>query len=169
MLIEEIEENDESHYKTKMKTAYSSCMNTTAIKEQGITPLVEIFDLLGKWPVVLGPQWNESEFSLERTLVQMRTYGYMHDFLNRVIVDTEEGEYSVIIRNPDLDLHCTTHFLNSSYDSVLQRRLNFMAKAAVELGANASLQEIKQELQEVLNFQKKIAKVKKALFSFFND
>ena len=158
VLIEEIEENDESHYKTKIKTAYSSCMNTSAIKEQGITPLLEIFHLLGKWPVVLGPQWNESAFSLERTLVQMRTYGYTHDFLAKV---TLVSKYIVRIGQPDLDFDDTTYYLNLSSDSVLQRRLNFMIKAAVELGANASLQKIKQELQEVLNFEKKIAKVRK--------
>ena len=166
MLIEEIEEQDESHYKTKMKIAYSLCMNTTAIEEQGIEPLVEMFDLLGKWPVVLGPQWNESEFNLERTLVDMRRYGYMHDIFAKVTVDPIADFYIVRIGQPDLNFDYTTYYLNSSYDSLLQKRLNLMAKAAVELGANASLQEIKQELQEVLNFQKKIAKVRKASLSF---
>ena len=169
MLIEEIEEKDESHYKTKIKTVYSSCMNTIAIKKQGIAPLVEIFDLLGKWPVVLGSQWNESQFSLEQTLVQMRRYGYMHDFLAKVTVDPVRGIYNVRIGQPDLDFDSIFYYLNSSYDSVLQRRLNFMVKAAVELGATASLQEIKEELQDVLNFQKKIAKVRKTLFSFSYD
>ena len=138
-------------------------MNTTAIEEQGIAPLRGIFNVLGKWPVVLGSQWNESQFSLEKTLVQMRRYGLMHDFLAKVTVG---GQYIVRIGKPDLDLDDTEYYLNSSYDSVLQRRLNFMAKAAVELGANASLQEIKKELQEVLIFQKKIAKVRKTSFSF---
>ena len=169
MLIEEIEEKDESHYKTKIKTAYSLCMNTTAIEEQGIAPLVEIFDLLGKWPVVLGSQWNESQFNLEKILVEMRRYGYMHDIFAKITVDPIADFYIVRIGQPDLNFEHTTYYLNSSYDSLLQRRLDFMANAAVELGANASLQEIQQELQEVLNFQKKIAKVSKTLFSFSYD
>ena len=168
MLIEEIEEKDESHYKTKIKTVYSSCMNTTAIEEQGNVFFLEIIDLLRKWPVVLGSQWNESEFSLERTLVQMRRYGYMHDFLAKVTVDLIRDVYKVRIGQPDLDFD-SQYNLNSTYGSLLQRTLNIMVKVAVDLGAKASLRKIKQELQEVLNFQKKIAKVSKILFFLSYD
>ena len=169
MLIEEIEEKDSSHYKTKMKTVYSSCMKTRAREKQRIALLLKIFDLLGKWPVVLGSQWNESQFSLEKTLVQMRRYGNTHDFLAKVTVDLIRDIYTVRIGQPGLDLYSTRYYLNSSYDSVLQTRLNFMVKTAVELGGNASLQKIEQELQEVLNFEKKIAKVRKTSFSSSYD
>ena len=93
----------------------------------------------------------------------MRTYGYMHDIFAKVTVDPIRDIYTVRIGQPSLDFD-PEYNLNSTYDSLLQRRLNFMVKKAVELGANASLQKIKQELQEVLNFEKKIAKVSKILF-----
>ena len=137
-------------------------MNATEHEALGDQPLIYVMKELGGWPVALGSQWNESDFSLEAALVRLKQLGYDHDFLAKIEIAPHilAHQYNLIyIGVPELGLEDKSYYTDSTYESTLQAYLKFMMQAAVELGSKASSKEIQEEMQAVLDFEKNIAKV----------
>lgn len=60
-IITEDSKEDEPKPFTLAKKYFQSCMNKTIIEERGLTPLKELIDSFGGWPVVLGDKWDAQE------------------------------------------------------------------------------------------------------------
>lgn len=55
---------------------YKSCMNLSAIEKLGIESLKNSLHELGGWPVVDGPNWNESMFDWINVTKKIRQIGF---------------------------------------------------------------------------------------------
>ncbi|KAG4073989.1 hypothetical protein HA402_014194 [Bradysia odoriphaga] len=57
------------------KNFFSSCLNTTATEKRGLTPLTDILNELGGWPILEGDSWSEVDFNWVDLLKQLRGIG----------------------------------------------------------------------------------------------
>lgn len=55
---------------------YKSCMNLSAIEKLGIESLKNSLHELGGWPVVEGPNWNETMFDWINVTKKIRQIGF---------------------------------------------------------------------------------------------
>lgn len=63
---------------------------TELIEEQGLDPLHIILNDLGGWPILMGNQWNESNFDWKESIYKNRRYGYSVDLLITFEVDVDQ-------------------------------------------------------------------------------
>lgn len=146
-------------------------MNGSEHEALGDEPLADVLTAIGGWPLVTGSQWQESNFSLELVLPKLKDMGYEHDFFARIDVAPHvlAHKYNLIyIGTSDLGLDDRSYYLDQAYASTMEAYVNFMTQAAKELGSQMTSQEIRQEVQQVLDFEKEIAQVSGSLsFSIF--
>lgn len=62
---------------------------TGYIEERGVSPLKDIHEKLGGFPVVNGEAWKENSWNLENVLKLIRDNGYSTDYLIDFSVDTD--------------------------------------------------------------------------------
>ena len=166
-LILDINEKDKLDFKFKIKTIYDKCMNSSEQEALDDQPLIHVLNELGGWPVTLGSNWNGSDFHLGKTLVNLKTLGFNHDFLAEISVSSS---HNIWIGAPILGLadkqlssrfNYSIYYTDPVHEHILKSYLKFMIQAAVELGSKASQEEIEEEMQAVLNLEKKIAEVRR--------
>lgn len=63
--------HDTSDATVKAKMFYKSCMQEELIVKKGITPLVDILNELGKWPIISNG-WDSSTFDIIWLLARLR-------------------------------------------------------------------------------------------------
>ncbi|XP_031627155.1 neprilysin-2-like isoform X2 [Contarinia nasturtii] len=132
-----------------VKQFYSSCLNETLIEERGLQPLFEILDSYGGWPVVKGDAWKEDDFDW------INTVGYI--FGLDVAADMKNSsKYVLYITESDHDLH-REFLIEGMSDPDVELYYNIMVDNAVILGANEI--QAKEELQEALEFEIRLAKI----------
>ena len=151
-----------------MKVAYDKCMNSSEHEELGDEPLASVLRDIGGWPVAVGPEWQESNFSLADVLSRLKDLGYDHDFFARIDVAPHvlAHKYNLIyIGTSDLGLDDRSYYLEQAYAPTMDAYLKFMLHAARELGSPLTAERIKQEMEQVLDFEKKIAKVSSPLLA----
>lgn len=145
-----------------MKITYDKCMNGSEHEALGDEPLAEVLAEIGGWPVVSGPDWQESNFSLESVLPKLKDMGYDHDFFAKIDVAPHvlAHKYNLIyIGTSDLGLDDRSYYLDNTYAPTMEAYKNFMMQAAKELGSQMSGERIKDEVEGLLEFEKKIAEV----------
>jgi hypothetical protein len=59
------------------------------IEERGLSPLKDIHEKLGGFPVVSGEKWKEDSWKLENVLKLIRDGGYSTDYIIDFSVDTD--------------------------------------------------------------------------------
>lgn len=79
-MIEEPIGKDESRIFRLTKMFFQSCMNKTAIEEDGLKTINEMIKNYGGWPIIEGYDWNEYDFSWLNTLYKFRDDGHLVDF-----------------------------------------------------------------------------------------
>ena len=162
VLITNINVTDESHYLTKIRITYDKCMNHREHEDIGDEPLHSILNEIGGWPVAKGDNWYKSNFSLDVVLSKLKELGYEHDFFAKIDVAPHVLAHKfnlIYIGASDLGLDDKSYYLDKLYTSTMDAYLKFMLKAAKELGSPFSAAQIQQEMEQVLHFEKKIAKV----------
>lgn len=153
---------DESNYLTKMKVTYDKCMNGTEHEELGDEPLTAVLSGIGGWPVVAGSDWQESNFSLAEVLTKLKDMGYDHDFFAKIEVAPHvlAHKYNLIyIGTSDLGLDDRSYYLDQVYAPTMDAYKKFMLQSAKELGSQQTATEIEEQMEDILDFEKKIAKV----------
>ncbi|XP_035206975.1 neprilysin-2-like [Stegodyphus dumicola] len=123
-----------------------------SIDEVGSTPLEDVLQNLGGWPVVEGEKWREDSFDWLDTVIEFRKRGYDFDVLMSfdVTQDYKNNTAHIIeLDQPRLALS-RNDFLSGLNSSVTEAYFKLMVKAANKLGANKDTS--KAELREVLHF-----------------
>lgn len=150
-----------------MKLVYDKCMNVAEHEATGDEPLKHIFDEIGGWPVVNGSDWNEKNFSLEEILSKLKSLGYDHDYFAKIEVAPYvlAHKYNLIyIGIADLGLEDRSYYLDPMYNDTMNAYLKFMIQAAIELDSPLTKEQIREEMMQVIDFEKEIAQVR--LFSY---
>src|SRR5438067_2414613 len=120
VLIDDIHEEEESYYKTKMKIIYDKCMNASEHEALGDKPLEEVMEELGGWPVALGSRWVEDNFTLDAALVRLKELGYDHDFLAKIDIAPQFFDHEhnwIYIGVPQLGLDDKSYYSDDAYAS----------------------------------------------------
>ena len=138
-------------------------MNVSEHESLGNEPIERIFGEIGGWPVVEGPNWNsENNFTLEEVFSKLKLIGYEHDYFAKIEVAPYvlAHKYNLIyIGVADLGLDDRSYYLDPLYNDTMNAYLKFMVQAAIELGSPLTKEQIKEEMTQVIDFEKEIAQV----------
>ena len=83
------------------KSYFQSCMDKDTLEEIGVTPLQEILQRIGGWPVTMGDSWVGTNFHWFEMVYKFREIGFSVDYLVdfSVSVDPKNSSW----RTMDLD------------------------------------------------------------------
>ncbi|XP_023018621.1 M13 family metallopeptidase neprilysin 1 [Leptinotarsa decemlineata] len=140
----------------KAKVFYNSCMDLRNIRNVGDKPIREVLKQLGDWPVIT-QNWTAPSFSVEVLIGLIRSH-YNEGFIIEQWVGPDDKNSSVNIIQMDqtaLALPSRDYYLKSSSKEDLLAYHKYMTNIAILLGANAT--SAGEELQQVLDFEKKLA------------
>lgn len=156
-ILQETEPADVDVQKARMW--YKSCMNLDALEKRNLEPLISILNQIGGWPLAMNTEeWNEKEYNWQKVDdFYSRLIGENGFFSFEVIGDLQTHNYILFINYQKLPL-----FSKKDYD---RRKLysnnkykNFILEVALaiskETGSNVSPQQLKNEIQEYLDFEK---------------
>lgn len=59
------------------------------MEELGLEPLKKILQQFGGWPVVVGDQWNDTDFIWDEMIYKLHRSGYPSDFFIDLTVTTD--------------------------------------------------------------------------------
>ncbi|KAG0730216.1 Neprilysin-2 [Chionoecetes opilio] len=122
-----------------VKNLYKSCMDTDNINLKGLTPLTDILDVMGGWPVLEGDTWDPSAFDWTQNVYINRQLGYSLDYI-----------FDFSIDQPPLGMPSRKYLLKGFNDTDVQAYYNYQVSMAVLLGANRTTAE--KDLKESLEF-----------------
>lgn len=64
-------------------------MNEQAVERGGLSTLIELFNQMGGWPILVGENWNAKNFVWTRAIRNLRAFGVNFDFFFNVTVDVD--------------------------------------------------------------------------------
>ena len=146
-------------------------MDTKELKEKGLVPFLRMLDDLGGWPVLKGKTWRQEDFQWFHLTGKFRDIGLSADFLFDISVtpDLRNSSRRVLdLDTPRLGIN-REYLINGLSDEavkveighycfrpkVFQAYLSFMKNVAVQFGAD--IRSAEQEMQDVLQFEMKLA------------
>nr|XP_023018365.1 neprilysin-2-like [Leptinotarsa decemlineata] len=135
------------------KKFYRACMNESAIEEEGLKKIKQIFVRLGGWPTLQGNNWREDQFDWMDAVHKLRKLGVNSHVFFRVSVDRDEGDDSRYV----LGIHETSYSPSSLSSELESSYLNYMVRIAVHFGASHTT--AKRDSNEVLRLFLELAKI----------
>ncbi|XP_069703958.1 neprilysin-4-like [Periplaneta americana] len=144
----------------KAKHLYQSCMNYDILEQRSEQPLLNLLDELGGWPI-LRPDWDSSQFDWILLMAQLRLYN--NDILISEWVGPDiknSDEYVIQFDQTNLGLPTRDYFLQPSNMVYLDAYKNYLIKIATLLGA--PLDNATQQAEEIITFEKRLAKITSA-------
>ncbi|XP_057330724.1 neprilysin-2-like [Microplitis mediator] len=156
-IVEETVSPKTSKLQRLAKTFYDICMNETAIKENGLSPLLSKLNKLGGWPVLEGLKWKEDAFHWTNSIYTLREMGYSFNYLFSFAMDSDIRNNTnrvLILKLPYLGLN--PPFLSKGLENQLVKDYKkYSVDVAVLLGADRGSAE--REMNESLLFEIKLA------------
>lgn len=94
---EPIDDADIQPFKN-VRRLYAACMNTSLIENQSATPVRNVINNMGGWPV-LETNWNGNDWTWQRSVQLSRTYGYsVSNFISFSVSTDNKNSSRRIIR-----------------------------------------------------------------------
>ncbi|GAB0092501.1 Neprilysin-4 [Sergentomyia squamirostris] len=147
----------ENDAELKAKQLYGSCMNHDLLVAKGITPLLELMESLGGWPV-LDPHWNESNFDWIALMAHLRLFNNDLLIMEWVGPDIKNSDENIIqFDQTSLGLPTRDYFILESNAIYLDAYRVYMAKIVELLGANVETAE--RTASEIVSFETELAKI----------
>ncbi len=144
----------------KAKKYYKSCMNEELQNDQGVEPLLKLLGQAGGWPVLEGDKWSNSEdFNPWDQSVKLLHLGYSNDYIATayIYIDAKNNSHRVIYFDK-ADLGLSKEYWDKGLDEPeVQAYKNYMLDTAMLLGADET--RAKQELEQVIDFEMKLAQI----------
>lgn len=148
-IIEKSSSIDEPKPFTLVKNFYISCMNTSAIEQQGLFPIFKLMAEIGGWPVIMGDDWEHHRFSVKNATSQL--FSFM------IGIDSKSSTKKIIeVDQPGLGIP-QKYLLTGLDDPNVEIYYNYMVDIAVIFGAD--LDEVESEMLDVLHLEMEIAKI----------
>ncbi|CAD6193961.1 unnamed protein product [Caenorhabditis auriculariae] len=166
VLLEQ-EVTSQSHSINMARTAYKTCMNKTQLDELKSRLLFDTLEELGRWPL-LQKNWDQSKFDLTDLLMNIRhDYGVDIFFQIYVYADAKNTSRNTLFVDQGiltLGRGSRDYYLNATmFNSHMTAYRKFIQKVAVTLKTDANLtrsdEEIYNDINEVIEFEKKFAKI----------
>lgn len=112
------------------------------IKELGNKPIFDVLEHMGGWPILKGADWNDTNWSFEKSLLKLREFvGYNKN----VFRDKSQEENS----ENEIDSDDDQNLVASDEGLIVKEYPKYMYKVAVALGA-ADTKETEMELNDAL-------------------
>ncbi|BFZ10851.1 hypothetical protein BsWGS_13890 [Bradybaena similaris] len=144
-------------YKKQPKVFYRACMNTGKIEERGTEPFLKVLESVGKFPS-LDASWNETDFSLDNTLVKLTRLAVMPLFTIDVGRDIKVAtQTKIYVSDAQLALGAAHAYKNGRNDTRVKCYEKWLVDILVALGVNKS--EAEQDIKEVVDFEIAVAKL----------
>ncbi|XP_054009657.1 neprilysin-4-like isoform X1 [Hylaeus anthracinus] len=141
----------------KAKQLYQSCMNYEILEQRMERPLIQLLDQLGGWPI-LRPNWDPEKFDWLLLVAQLRLYNNCILISEWVAPDIKNSEQYVIqFDQTTLGLPTKDYFLQPSNTIYLKAYKDYLIKISTLLGA--SLKNATNDANELIEFEKKLAKI----------
>ncbi|KAK7093251.1 neprilysin-1-like [Littorina saxatilis] len=157
-LLEEPVQEKDCEATMKAKYLYASCLNETAIDEQGLAPIEELLAELGGWPVVLGAGWKGEKVDVMDLMVQLRHYN------NKILIeqwvsadDKNSGVNIIQLDQPDLGMPSPDYYLKSEDAQFLRVYEEYATEVAKVFGASESRAE--REIRDLVELEIKLANI----------
>ncbi|XP_030842474.1 neprilysin-4 isoform X2 [Strongylocentrotus purpuratus] len=145
----------------KARNFYQSCMNEDILTQRGSEPLKALLRELGGWPVVNDGVYDEGTWTLEDVLAASRIQ-LDRNFLfhNRISVDAADSNAHILtFDQPILGLENRDYFLRNESIKGLEAYQKYMIDMALYVRGDSDREEVTRQMQEVLNFEKKMANI----------
>lgn len=88
ILSEPLQVNDSKSMRLA-KNFNSACLNEQAIEKRGLTPLIEMLDEFGGWPVLQGNTWSDDNWSWTDIIKKFRRIGMDTDFIFSLSIESD--------------------------------------------------------------------------------
>lgn len=162
-----------------VKKLYKACFNTDLIEERGMTPVLNILNDMGGWPVVMSNAWDTTNiWSWEKSVEFSKINGYSVSYFLSFSVSTDNKDTTRRIIRVIKDKKKVIEIYNQSFSQIDQASLglsreyliknveepfvqayhNYQVDLAVMFGADRALAEI--EMKEALDFEIELAEVR---------
>lgn len=158
VLVESPGIEDEPPFFESMRNLYRSCLNLTSIEKAGDTPLHLALKRFGGWPIVVGTNWDESNFDWIDILIKFRDLGFNHDILIDLSVTPDfrnNTRHIIDLDQTSLGMPDRNYLLRGLNDSAVAAYYKLMVDSAVFLGANRTIAE--KEMYDALQFETTLA------------
>eukprot|EP00057_Strongylocentrotus_purpuratus_P024444 XP_011678918.1 PREDICTED: neprilysin [Strongylocentrotus purpuratus] len=131
------------------------------LTQRGSEPLKALLRELGGWPVVNDGVYDEGTWTLEDVLAASRIQ-LDRNFLfhNRISVDAADSNAHILtFDQPILGLENRDYFLRNESIKGLEAYQKYMIDMALYVRGDSDREEVTRQMQEVLNFEKKMANI----------
>lgn len=89
LVNEKVDANDSASFNVVRKL-YNACMNTKEIERQGLKPMFEIMEQLGRWPTIKEDKWDiNSQWSWIWSVQKLHKLGYPSDYVFKFFIDVD--------------------------------------------------------------------------------
>lgn len=161
LLEEPYQEDDPKHW-NKTKTFYKKCMDLGERQRLRRNPLKDDLEKLGKWPLIETEDgWNSDSFSWSDTIKKIFELGYDKDILMKIDVDVDLRNSSktiLVVDQPTLTMPKILYLLEEPNDYGLRAYKLFIEKCTIMFNSNISLQELKEQVDDAVDIEIKLAK-----------
>ncbi|XP_071840428.1 endothelin-converting enzyme homolog isoform X2 [Apostichopus japonicus] len=162
-LLEEERQPEEPAAITKTKQFYQSCMNEEVIDDRGTEPLGDILRQLGGWPVVNDQVFDEETWNLEEVEAKIKRLTNGNSlFSQNIYPDPKDSHnYIITINQPGLGLGSGSKemYLQNTTHKNVEAYLELMIDIATDLREDGDREAVRAEMQEVVDFETKIAEI----------
>ncbi|XP_044596021.1 neprilysin-2-like [Cotesia glomerata] len=109
---------------------------------------------LYEWPVVIGSQWNETDFDLIDINVKAESFGIMNFAIYKPFISLSRGNILTYKLSPAKLNFPSLNSTNPSYSSLINSEIGYMVSVAKLFGVNES--QARVEFIESLEFERKL-------------
>ncbi|XP_012944252.1 endothelin-converting enzyme 2 [Aplysia californica] len=144
----------------KLKTYYRTCVDTATVEKQGISRMLQAIDKLGSWTVTSKdiPAWNESTWTLQKSLVDMHSLLRSSLFSFSIHPDQKNNKKNVLgFTQSGLTLAYEDEYLGANASTFKDAYLSFATEVGILLGGNKT--EVMEKMSDVYDFEKKLAEI----------
>uniref|UniRef100_A0ABD2WDE5 Neprilysin-2 n=1 Tax=Trichogramma kaykai TaxID=54128 RepID=A0ABD2WDE5_9HYME len=160
-IIEEPSTPNEARPFKLAKNFYKACMNKTAIENQGLQTVHKILKELGGWPVLMGDEWSDGDFSWKESVYKFYKAGFANDYFIDISVTSDlKNSTKRIIDIDQAVLGLNREYLSKGLDNkIVKAYYQYMVDVAEFLNPNINVNVAKKELMESLQFEMKLANI----------
>lgn len=144
------------------KDFYTACMNEELLETLGVTPLVNLLEQFGGWPMTVG-DWSENNFDWQFSVAEARRQ-LGADYLVSVWVFADQkstDETAIYVDQSSLGMSRSVLTAPQNYEERITAYKTYMASTAsiiaTSLGQDTS--QIEAEVADVLNFEMALANI----------